>query len=679
MNKIKHFFTLKSIWQAMFFILAIAITLSFMPREEQVKLSYEEGKPWRHKDLTAPFAFPVYKLDNELAIERDTITKNFIPYFIKDKEKMENEVARFKADNKTDNIDTLNYILQIESKLKIVYNKGIVSSNTYETLIQNNKNKINVLEGSISSTYLTENLLTPKMAFEFIYKNVDDKTKNFIDNTKNLNSYIEPNYLYDNKTNKKAYEQLTKSIQPSINMIEKGELIISHGVKVSHDTYRILKSYEKSLLKDKDDFNKTKYIIGGELIMTIIIYSFLYLFLILFRRKIFNDIKKLSLLIILIVILTVLSYLLSQYWTLGAYIVPIAILPIITVTFLDTRIALYASIVTILLSCWASPSPIEYVIMQIIVCMTAIDSLKELTKRSQLFRSVMLILLAYCITYIGYILMSTGDYREINTTMFLLIAINCFILLFSYLLVYIIEKLWGFTSNVMLVELSDLNSPLLKSLSEKCPGTFQHATQVANLAAEAANAIGANALLIRTGALYHDIGKSVNPMFFTENQHGINPHNNLSYKESARIIISHVKEGLNLAKSYNLPKSVKGFIETHHGVSKAKYFYTMYKNENPNEDVDEKLFTYEGPKPRTKEEGILMIADILEAKSRSVKDYSEETLSHIVNSTINEIIAEGELDNTPLTFSDITEIRKVFIDRLKAIYHPRISYPKAKN
>ena len=230
----------------------------------------------------------------------------------------------------------------------------------------------------------------------------------------------------------------------------------------------------------------------------------------------------------------------------------------------------------------------------------------------------------------------------------------------------------------MLVELGDLNSPMLKSLSEKCPGTFQHATQVANIAAEAANAIGANALLVRTGALYHDIGKTVNPIFYTENQHGINPHNNLSYKESARIIISHVKEGLNLAKSFHIPESIKGFIATHHGVSKAKYFYTMYKNEHPNEEIDETLFTYEGPKPRTKEEGILMIADIIEAKSRSLKDFSEETLSKVVNSTIDEIIAEGELSETPLTFRDVTEIRRVLINRLKAIYHPRISYPESK-
>ena len=461
-------------------------------------------------------------------------------------------------------------------------------------------------------------------------------------------------------------------------MVQKGERIIDRGVIVSHDIYRILTSYEKKAAKDNGEINEEIYAFGGEILIVLILYSFLYMYLGLFRRRIFNNIRQLSLLMLMILVITLASFVLSQRWVLGIYMAPFAVLPIVIVTFMDTRTALYASLVAIFLSCWASPFPMEYVLLQFIVSMTAINSLKELTQRSQMFRSVVLIFIAYCVTYIAYMFMNGGDITKVNTEMFIFLGINCFMLLFSYLFIYIIEKVWGFTSNVMLVELGDLNSPLLKELSEKCPGTFQHATQVANLAAEAANAIGANALLVRTGALYHDIGKTVNPMFFTENQHGINPHSKLSYKESARIIISHVKDGLNLAKSYHIPESIKGFIATHHGVSKAKYFYTMYKNEHPDEEIDEKLFSYEGPKPRTKEEGILMIADIIEAKSRSLKDFSAESLSKIVNGTIDDIIAEKELSDTPLTFRDVTEIRKVLIKRLEAMYHPRISYPESK-
>lgn len=666
------------IWQTLFFIIAVSFTIAFIPREKQFRYHFEEGKPWRYGLLTAPFDFPVYKSDQELSDEYNAAKKNFIPFFTSDKDIETNKIADFRANNKTANPDTIKLYKEIERLLRLAYKQGIIDLNIYDELKSENKETIKIKNASLASEYNTNNLLTPRKAYELIIRNSYTPELRDIIGQKNLNLYIEPNIIYDTITNKRAFDEIIKSIQPTAGMVQKGERIIDRGVIVSHEIFRILNSYEKKTLKTENKFDKSIYILAGKILMILIIYSFLYLFLYLFRKRIFNNIRQLSLLMLMILLITIASYLISQRWLLGIYMVPFAVVPIIIVTFMDTRTALYASLVAILLSCWASPFPIEYVLLQLIVSMTAINSLKELTKRSQMFRSVVLIFIAYCVTYTAYMLMTEGDLTKLNSEMFLFLGINCFMLLFSYLFIYIIEKVWGFTSNVMLVELGDLNSPLLKALSEKCPGTFQHATQVANLAAEAANAIGANALLVRTGALYHDIGKSVNPMFFTENQHGVNPHNNLTYKESARIIISHVKEGLNLAKSYHIPESIKGFIATHHGVSKAKYFYTMYKNEHPEEEIDEALFSYAGPKPRTKEEGILMIADIIEAKSRSLKEYSNETLSKIVNSTIDDIIAEGELSETPLTFRDVTEIRRVLINRMKAIYHPRISYPESK-
>ena len=668
----------KIIWQSLFFIIAVSLTITFIPREKEFRYHFEEEKPWRYGLLTAPFDFPVYKSDQEISAEKDAEIKKFIPFFISDKERENNEIADFRANNRTEDTDTLQYNKEIERLLKMAYKQGIVDFKIYEDLKKEGKETIKIKNGSIASEYNTSDLLTQRMAYELIVRNIHTPEVKEIISQKNLNLYLEPNIIYDTITNDKAIDRIIQNIQPTAGMVQKGERIIDRGVIITHDIYRILNSYEKKSSKVENKFDKSLYIFLGKALIVVLLYTFLYLFLILFRKRIFNDIRQLSLLILMVLVITVASYMLSQRWLLGIYMAPFAVLPIIVVTFMDTRTALYASLVTILLTCWASPFPMEYVLLQIIVSMTTINSLKELTKRSQMFRSVVLVFVAYCITYFAYILMTEGDITKLNHEMFIFLAINCFMLLFSYLFIYIIEKVWGFTSNVMLVELGDLNSPMLKSLSEKCPGTFQHATQVANIAAEAANAIGANALLVRTGALYHDIGKTVNPIFYTENQHGINPHNNLSYKESARIIISHVKEGLNLAKSFHIPESIKGFIATHHGVSKAKYFYTMYKNEHPNEEIDETLFTYEGPKPRTKEEGILMIADIIEAKSRSLKDFSEETLSKVVNSTIDEIIAEGELSETPLTFRDVTEIRRVLINRLKAIYHPRISYPESK-
>lgn len=677
MNKGKLKNTSRIIWQTIFFIFAVSLTITFIPREKQFRYHFEEGKPWRYGLLTAPFDFPIYKSEQDIATERNNIINSHIPFFLSDKDRPKNELADFRANNKSFDIDSMAMLTQIEGLLKKVYEKGVIDIESYDSL-KGDKTKIRIKNGAIATEYSIENLLTPRMAYEYILRNCQTPEVKETAGAINLNLYIEPNIIYDTESNNRTINQQIDNIQPTAGMIQKGERIIDKGVIVTPEIYRVLSSYEKETLKNKVDINEGWYTLSGEILLVLIIYSFLYLYLAFFRKRIFNNIRQLSLLMLMILIIVISSYLLSQRWLLGVYMVPFAVLPIIVVTFMDTRTALYASIVAIMLSCWSSPFPIEYVLLQLIVSMTAINSLKELTKRSQMFRSIVLMFVAYCTTYVAYVLMTEGDFMKINVSMFLFLGINCFMLLFTYIFIYMIEKLWGFTSNVMLVELADLNSPLLKTLSEKCPGTFQHATQVANLAAEAAKAIGANALLVRTGALYHDIGKSANPMFFTENQHEINPHKNLSYKESARIIISHVKEGMKLAKSYHIPESIKGFIATHHGVSKAKYFYTMYKNEHPEEEVDETLFTYEGPKPRTKEEGILMIADIVEAKSRSLKDFSQESLSRIVNGTIDDIIAEGQLSDTPLTFRDVTEIRKVLIGRLEAIFHPRISYPEAK-
>lgn len=667
-----------NIWQTIFFIIAVSLTILFIPREKQFRYHFEEGKPWRYGLLTAPYDFAIYKSAEEIEDEKRVIKQKHIPFYNIDSERGRNEIADFRANNATNNRDTAEVNSIIEKALADVYKKGIISAINYETLKNEGKNTIRLLEGNYSSEYEISNLLTPRMAYEKILQYAENYEALSILQNKNLNLYLEANIIYDTLHNQRSLDNSLNEVKPTEGMIQAGERIIDKGVIVDHNIYRILKSYEKTAFKYDGDIGRSVYVLIGQILIVVIVYSFFYLFLALFRKRIFNNIRKLSLLMLMVLLVTLASYALSQRWLLGIYMVPFAVLPIIVVTFMDTRTALYASLVAIMLCCSASPFPIEYVLLQIIVSMTAIDSLKELTKRSQMFRSVVLVFVAYCLTYIGYMLMSEGSFNKLNPDMFIYLGINCFMLLFTYLFVYMIEKAWGFTSNVMLVELCDLNSPLLKELSLKCPGTFQHATQIANLAAEAANAIGANALLVRTGALYHDIGKSTNPMFFTENQHGINPHDNLSYKESARIIISHVTEGLQLAKKYSLPESIKGFIATHHGVSKAKYFYTLYKNEHPDEEIDENLFTYEGPKPRTKEEGILMISDIIEAKSRSLKEYTHEAISHIVNSTIDDVMADGQLSETPLTFRDVTEIRKVLIERLEAVYHPRISYPEER-
>lgn len=671
-----------NIWQAIFFIAAVTLTIMFIPRERQFRYYFEEGKPWRYGLLTAPFDFAVYKDDTTIKHEQDSVLESFKPYFTLDKAIAMSEADKFRNDN-TNNKTGENippyFRSLITSAILDVYDKGIVDAESYSNLRLSGKKSIRLLEDGVAREYNTDMLLTPKMAYEKIMYMVYDDSVRKVLYTKDLNTYLLPNVKYDTLTNDKARNQLLDNLSISSGMIQSGERIIDRGVIVTPEIYRVLKSYEKAALKRAGDNGRSTGALTGQSIIVVVLYSFFYLFMALFRRRIFHNPRTLGFLMMMITVVTLASYAMSQRLLLGIYIVPFAVLPIMVVTFLDARIALYCSLVTILLCAPASPFPMEYVLLQVVVSMTAIDSLKELVKRSQMLKSVLLIFIAYCITYIGYTLLGEGSWNKLNPDMFLYLSINCFMLLFSYLFVFVIEKLFGFTSNVMLVELSDINSPLLRELSEKCPGTFQHAMQVANLGAEAANRIGAKALLVRTGALYHDIGKISNPMFFTENQHGFNPHTNLSYIDSAGIIINHVQDGLKLAKKYNLPESVKAFISTHHGRTKAKYFYNSYKNEHPDERINEEAFTYPGPRPHTKEEGIMMMADVIEAKSRSMKDYSHEAISKMVNSTINEIVSEGELNDTSLSFRDVTEIREVFITRLESIYHPRISYPEDKS
>ena len=366
----------------------------------------------------------------------------------------------------------------------------------------------------------------------------------------------------------------------------------------------------------------------------------------------------------------------TQLRLFNVYIIPYAIVTILIRTFIDSRTALFASLITIILCSLMVPFPFEFIVIQVSVAMVSIFMLKELTERSQLIRSSFFILLTYSLMYAGLMMHMEGSISKIDGVVFVYFLINFIFIMFSYSLVYLIEKSFGFISGVSLVELSNINKPLLKELSEKAPGTFQHSLQVSNLGMAAAAKIGANASLIRTGALYHDIGKMVNPAFFTENQSpGMNPHAGLPFEESARIIINHVRDGVKIAQKNGLPKQIVDFIETHHGTSMPKYFYISWKNANPGKEINEDLFRYPGPNPFSKETAIMMMADAVEAASRSLPEYNEESIRRLVDSLIDSQVAEGYFKLAPITFRDIELIKDVFLQKLKTIYHTRIAYP----
>ena len=679
-KKLKAFFSRQTIFQSLFFIAAVLLTLYFFPREGKFRYHFQEGKPWRYGLLTASFDFPIYKSSIQIKTEQDSVLKDFQPFYtfnpnIATKQSESLQIA-YKTSLKS-KLPTYLYNL-LQKEIQEVYQQEIVSSNDYERLQKEKITAIRVLENNVSKTYLMSSLLSPRMAYEKIIENLPDEGSRSLVHDCNLNNYLVENLSFDAGTTQKAKDELLQRISISSGVVQAGERIIDRGEIVSPHTYQILKSLETVTLKKTINLDRREITILGEAIVIICLYVFFYLFLALFRHKIFNDARRLGFLLIMIVGVTLTAYFTSQLKVLGIYIVPFAILPIIIVTFIDSRTALYAHLITVLLCAFVAPFAMEFIFLQIIIGMTAIDTLSDLVKRSQLVRCAILVFIAYSISYLGYTLLSEGDWTKINWNMFAYFGGSCILLLFAYLLIYLLEKTFGFVSNVTLVELSDINSPILRQLSEICPGTFQHSMQVSNLAAEAAIKIGANAQLVRTGALYHDIGKLGNPAFFTENQSGVNPHQAISYEQSAQIIIQHIKDGLKMADKLMLPQAIKDFISTHHGKSKTKYFYNSFKNEFPDFKINEESFTYPGPNPFTKETAILMMADSVEAASRSLKEYTEESIAKLVNNIIDGQIADGLMKDAPISFRDVETIKSVFIEKLKTMYHTRISYPELK-
>ena len=378
----------------------------------------------------------------------------------------------------------------------------------------------------------------------------------------------------------------------------------------------------------------------------------------------------------MITVFTVFSFLLMGRFHGGMYMLPIALVPIVIVTFFDSRTAFFVSIIQIMLCSLVTEYHLEFILLHLIASIVAIDTLQELSKRSQLVRTAVCVFIAYSVTYVAFSILSNGNINSVGPRIFVYFAINTIMLSFAYVIIFVFERLFGFVSKVTLVELSDVNNPLLRELSEKCPGTFQHSLQLSNLVSEAAHEIGANTQLARAGALYHDIGKMENPAFFTENQHDVNPHELISPEQSAKIVIRHVTDGIKRAEKAKLPDVIKNFILEHHGKSLTKYFYTTACNANGGEPVDPAPYTYPGPNPQSKEPAILMMADATEAASRSLKEYNDETISNLVNKIIDGQIAQGLMKDSPLSFRDVETVKKVFISRLRTMYHTRVSYPE---
>jgi putative nucleotidyltransferase with HDIG domain len=668
------------------FIAAIIIILYFLPREGKYKYSYEENRPWQYGLLTAPFKFHIHKSDAQIQQEKDSIMQAYLPYYLVDAQVARKSSGQFTQDARAKSIPE-DYINYINRKLGEVYKAGVISAENYERIQQLSKKQLMLRSetgNNIAATRYIASFYTPKQAYEKIIDDVPAHIDIARLKTINLNDYLNVSILYDEKTSSSIKNDMLQQISLYEGEVQYGEKIIDRGEIIDARLKNILDSYTKEAEGKVGTKAKPGWLIFGELIIISLLIMTLMVYLKFYRIAEYRNRTNVIFILLLVVIFPVITGLMAEGKMFALmYVIPFAIPTILIRTFIDSRTAITTHIVTVLMCAIMLPlaQMAQFIAVQVLIGYVCIFSLRNLSERSQLVYCALLILITYIVSFTGWTLCTEGDISLIkeNSRIYIYFCINFVFVTFAYLLVYVCERVFGFMSEVSMIELSNTNRPLLQQLSEVAPGTFQHSMQVSTLVVSAAHRIGANATLVRTGALYHDIGKMVNPIFFTENQvEGIDPHAGLTEKESARIIIDHVAEGVRIAKKNNLPQQIIDFIETHHGEGKAKYFYNSYVNNHPDEAVDVADFTYPGPNPFTRETAILMMADTVEAASRSLKDNSKEAITELVNRLIDTQLSDGLFKNAPITFKDVEQVKEVFCEKLVSMRHLRVAYPELK-
>ena len=656
--------------------ITVAIIVWFLPRNEGRMYRYDVGKPWMYGSVIAKFDFPIYKTDEAIKHEQDSLLKHFQPYYSLNPLIEKKQVERFLHDYEQ-GINGLpkEYVGIVAKQMQEIYQMGIINTNEYNNIFKDSTSMIRFVSGKNAKSLKVSSFYSTIAAYEHIFANEKLAAQRAILSRCNLNNYIEANIVYDKEKSDAEKNDLLSSIPLASGMVMSGQKIIDRGEIVNDYTCRVLNSFDKEMKRRSSTQDEIMTTFIGQILFVLILVMMFTSYLTLFRKDYFEKPRSITMLYTMITLFPILVSMMMKHNFFSVYIIPFAMAAIFVRVFMDSRTAFITHVTMILICAAAVKYQYEFIIVQLASGLVAIYSLRELSKRSQIFITAILVTISSCIVYLALQLMQDNQVFNIDPSMYTYFIINGIFLLLSYPMMYLIEKMFGFISNVTLFELSNTNKGLLRNLSEIAPGTFQHSITVGNLAAEIANRIHANSLLVRTGALYHDIGKMTNPVFFTENQAGVNPHDQLSDLESAQIIISHVTEGLKLAEKFNLPGIIKDFISTHHGTGLTKYFYINYCNEHPDEQVDKEIFQYPGPNPFTREQAILMMADTVEAASRSLNEYTEESISTLTNKLIDSQVAGGFFRECPITFRDIALAKSVLIERLKSIYHTRISYP----
>ena len=698
MAKINHYIINRhqDIFKYLLILIAIGLIILWLPIGGKFKYEFSKGKVWQYEEeLYAPFDFPVKKGMEEISLEKNQLLEDFVPYYRLDKNEFRHveikfekaflkkyEKVIFSAKNDTINRRKIKFRKDyLHNKgfeiLKELYDAGIVNNDQLQ-LFDTELIHINLLRGNLSNHTRIIDIYSIEQAKSFIHQSLSAENhtiKTFL--TPLLEDLIAPNVFYDEETTLNFQKEITGNIALTKGIIQKDELIISKGLIINDEKHQILVSLKEAYEKNSGKLRNEYITYLGYFIMICLSLSIVLVHIILNKPNIFNSNRNLMFILFVIVLFTSIIGWVNKYDLISVYVIPVCIIPIVIRAFFDIITALFTQITVILIYGFIVPNSYEFVFLNLIAGVFTVFSIRQLHYRSQFYKTALIMLTAYCLGHLGLIFVQDGSIQNFEWTTLGWLCLNVVFTLLAFPLISIFEKIFGLVSEITIFELSDLNKPLLKELSIKAPGTFQHSLQVANLAEAGAYALDANPMLARVGSLYHDIGKMYSPTYFIENQiTGINPHDELSFEDSARIIIEHVIKGIELGKKHHLPDIIIDFIRTHHGNSRVEYFYQSFLKSYPDVEVDEEKFRYPGPVPFSKETGIVMLADSVEAASRSLKKPNEDDIDKLVEGIINHKVKENQLIQCDITFSDITRLKTLYKKMLKSIYHVRISYPK---
>lgn len=679
-EKIRHSYY--GIIKVLAFVLTMLIVVWMMPRNVKFKYEYQKMRPWPHESLYAPFNFPIYKSDETVKKEREEALSNVEPIFVYDVLGTENGRDKLLKDFDSQWVDTIgdkeyyrNLILSVYDNIE---NTGIVAKSNRTNNFKGDETVV-VVRNKVQTKCKYEDLHTMSTASAYIQGKLTHisnyKTMQLINNL--LHNSLRQNVIYSESMTKQAEKMAVDNIMLTFGMVQKDELIIMEGEIVTEDKYQIINSLQREYadITAKNFFSRN-YMLYGQILLVGIVFIALYLILRMLRPDVFEHLRYINLILLLMLLTIVPSFLLLKYAPDLIFLMPVAMMAMLSMTFFDARIAIIVQVVTLIIISLAVPNPFQYFFVQLFVSFVAIFSMTKRTRRASYFGTSLAVFLTYMVIYLGMMLIFDGTFEAFNGKIMIIYAGNAFFTMLALPLAFLFERVFGFVTDLSLLELSNTNSPLLRKLASEAPGTFQHVMQVADLCEEVIYNIGGNPLLVRTGAMYHDIGKTRNPFYFIENQNGkYNPHDDVSNVESAQIIIGHVLDGIEICHEYHIPEQIIDFVRTHHGTRRTEYFYQMELRENP-EGVIEDEFKYPGPVPFSKETAVLMMCDAVEAASRSMKDKTEESINKLVDNIIDGQMKANQFDNTNITFHDITMTKKVLKKKLMSIYHVRVAYPE---